>query len=111
MAAPRFAPYFTEWHEPWTFADAETTAARLNRSGFADVTTGLEHTPVVLADATAFREFVSTVICRPHLAHLPEPELREQFIDTLASAAAIDVPAFELDYWRLNIDATRPATS
>jgi len=35
--------------------------------------------------------------------------LRARFMDRLTEQAALDSPPFELDYWRLNIDARRPA--
>ena len=50
---------------------------------------------------------VTNVICRPYLAQLPEQPLRDRFIDELTEQAAATDPPFELDYWRLNIDATR----
>jgi hypothetical protein len=59
----------------------------------------------VQPDAATYREFVTNVVCRPHLA---PPPLREQFMDTITSQAAGDDPAFELDYWRLNMSARRP---
>ena len=73
-----------------------------------NVQTSLESTPFVAADATAFKEFATTVVCRHHLARLPDQGLRERFIDELTAKAATDDPPFELDYWRLNIDAKRP---
>jgi trans-aconitate 2-methyltransferase len=48
-------------------------------------------------------------VCRHHLARLPDPSLRDGFLDALTEQASADDPAFELDYWRLNIDAVRPA--
>lgn len=109
MREPRFAPYFTSWQEPWEFADADTTSRRLEAAGFADIRTGLVAAPVLQPDFDAFRTFITTVICRPHLAYLPEANLRDTFVQMLTEQAAQDTPPFELDYWRLNIEATRPA--
>ena len=50
----------------------------------------------------------NTAIFRPHLARLPDDRLKTAFVDALASQAAADPVPFELDYWRLDIDATRP---
>jgi trans-aconitate 2-methyltransferase len=108
MSEPLFASYFSRWAHPWEFADAETTAHRLDKAGFVDVTANLQQSPVLQPDASAYREFVEHVICRPHLAYLPDPALRAQFMDRLTEAAAADSPPFELDYWRLNFDARRP---
>jgi trans-aconitate 2-methyltransferase len=107
MEDRRFAPYFAGWEDPWEFADAATTAARLQRAGFIDVRTSIEPAPVVQPTAAAFLEFVSHVICRPHLARLPDAATREAFMDAVATQAAADRPAFELDYRRLNVEARK----
>ncbi len=108
MRDGRFAPYFAAWETPWEFADAPTTAARLLRAGFSDVRTSVDPAPIVQPTRAAFVEFVSHVICRPHLARLPDASSREAFMDAVATLAASGVPAFELDYWRLNIEGRKP---
>jgi len=110
MRAPTFAEHFHRWTDPWEFADAATTETRMRRAGFEQVRTSVERSPIVLSDAPSYREFIEHVICRPHLAHLPDSSLRDEFLDRLTELAAADSPAFELDYTRLNIDARRPAT-
>ena len=107
MADARFAPHFAHWSEPWEFADAETTAQRLTAAGFDEVHTTVERSPVVFPDAETYRTFITNVICRPHLAHLPDASSRDAFIDDLTEQAAADAPKFELDYWRLNLEARR----
>jgi trans-aconitate 2-methyltransferase len=106
---PEFAAYFRGWHGPWQFADAEMTAARLEAAGFVDVRTDVEAAPVVQPDAASYRDFVTNVICRPHLSRLPEQSLRDRFMNVITERASRDEPAFELDYWRLNMDARKPA--
>lgn len=64
--------------------------------------------PIVQPDAEAFAEFVTSVICRHHLAMLPDEWSRRRYVDRLTALAAADNPPFELDYWRLNISARRP---
>jgi trans-aconitate 2-methyltransferase len=108
MRAPAFAPYFQAWLEPWEFADAVTTHARLADAGFTDIVTRVTAAPVVQPDRAAFTEFVTHVIFRPHLARLPDDRVKAAFVDALASQAAADPVPFELDYWRLDFDATRP---
>lgn len=105
QATPRFAPYFEGWPGPWEFANAETTAARLQAAGFSDIETNLEYMPALMADADAFREFLTNVIFGSHLARLPSEELRQAYVDSLTVDAARDDPPFELDYWRLNMRA------
>ena len=109
MQEPRFAPYFTTWQDPWEFADTGTTNRRLEEAGFTEIRTSLLPAPIVQPDATAFQTFITTVICRPHLAHLPDSSLQEAFVQDLTKQASTDSPPFELDYWRLNIEARRPA--
>ena len=103
-----FAPYFADWTGIWEFATAETTAERLHRAGFIDVTTSLEPAVTTFDDERAYREFVTTVIYNPHLDRLPNDALRAQFIDEVAARAARQDPPFTLDYWRLNLEGRRP---
>jgi trans-aconitate 2-methyltransferase len=105
---PEFVECFESWREPWEFADAETTAQRLADAGFSPVHTSLESTPVAFPDADGFASFITNVICRPYLAYLPDVTRRERLIARITNQAAADDPPFELDYWRLNIDARRP---
>ena len=109
MRHARFAPYYHGWREPWNFADVETTEARLAAAGFVHIHVTLESAPVVQPDAPAYRDFVTNVVCRHHLAHLPDRWLREQFMDAITAQASADPTPFELDYWRLNLDARAPA--
>lgn len=108
MTTRPFVPYFRGWTPPWEFADAATTAVRLERAGFTDVRTSVEQAHVELPDARTFRAFVSVVVLRPHLSRIPTEELREQFVDDVTKLAAKEEPPFLLDYWRLNISATKP---
>ncbi|MGE0863493.1 MAG: methyltransferase domain-containing protein [Vicinamibacterales bacterium] len=108
MQAAPFAPYFRNWPGPWEYADAETTAARLQRAGFSAIDTSLEAAPTTLATEADYREFVTTVIYHPHLERLPEPALKQAFIDRVTDLSAREDPPLTLDYWRLNISARRP---
>jgi trans-aconitate 2-methyltransferase len=104
----QFSPYFANWSEPWEFAGAEMTAQRLGDAGFEDIHTSIEQSPVTFPDAETFRAFITNVICRPHLAYLPDTATKDAFIDRLTQLAANDNPPFQLDYWRLNLSACRP---
>lgn len=108
MASPRFAEHFRHWSGIWEFSSADTAAERLRRAGFVNVNTSLEPAPTTLADADAYREFVTTVIYNPHLAQLPEGPLRARFLDDVTMRAAQDDPPYTLDYWRLNLEGRRP---
>jgi trans-aconitate 2-methyltransferase len=108
MRDPAFAPHFATWSNPWEFADAATTARRLERAGFVEIETNVQASLVVQPDAPTYREFVEHVICRPHLQYLADAELRARFMNRLTEEAAADSPPFELDYWRLNLSARKP---
>jgi trans-aconitate 2-methyltransferase len=105
---PEFASHFQSWREPWEFADAETTARRLADAGFESIQTSVEWSPAHFSSAADFSTFITNVICRPYLAHVRDPSLRDQLISRLTTLAAADNPPFELDYWRLNIEAHKP---
>ena len=107
MARQPFAPYFSDWTDVWVFASADATSERLRRAGFRDARAWLEPAPTLFATEADYREFVTTVIYHPHLARLPEA-LRPRFVDEVAGLAAGEDPPFLLDYWRLNMEATRP---
>jgi len=108
MDSERLAQYFTGWTGPWEFASAGETADRLRAAGFEDVQTSVEPKPTPMSDATEYRDYLETVIFGSHLDRIPEPELRDWFLDTLTDQAAHDDPPFFLDYWRLNLAGQRP---
>jgi trans-aconitate methyltransferase len=102
IAAPWFAGF-----QPWSFASAEVTAARLRDAGFVEVATSVEPAPTSLSTRERYRAFVETVILREHLPRIPDPREREQLLDALTDEASHD--QFTLDYWRLNLSGRRPA--
>lgn len=97
------------WGGPWHFAGAQDTAARLGSAGFMHAAAELIHAPVVMDNAAAYREFLTTVVLGTHLARLPDESLRNAFIDDMVESARHDDPAWLLDYWRLNLQGQRPA--
>jgi trans-aconitate methyltransferase len=102
-----FARHFNGWSDPWLFADVPTTIIRLDRAGFRAIDVFMEETPTTLPDGGTFRDFLSTVCVREHVAQLPS-DLAGKFLDELTEQAEGDDPAFTLDYWRLNIVARKP---
>ena len=105
---PDFAQFFAGWSPTWQYQDDLTTANRMRRAGFAGVRTWLEEAPATLADAPEYKEFLATVTLHRHVARIPDPALRERFMDELARQAATDNPPFTLDYWRLNLSGRKP---
>jgi hypothetical protein len=110
MDAEPLRPYFEGWPGPWEFASEEVTQARLALAGFVDVETHLFDVPVVQTTYERCRDYLENVILGTHLDRIPpdRPELRAQFLDTLASQFTQDDPPCVFDYWRLNIRARRP---
>jgi trans-aconitate methyltransferase len=102
MESPRFAAFFADWKDPQNYQDAESTAARLRAAGFVDVETNIEPAPFSMPNAEVFSQFLATVTLRQHVARIPVPEKRQQFLAELAREASQD-PEFQLDYWRLNM--------
>jgi trans-aconitate methyltransferase len=104
---PRFAHYFEEWTEPAYYSDAESAARRMRAAGFIDVDASLEPAPTTFDSPVEFRDFISNVCVRHHVARLPPPE-QQAFLRELTVAAAADTPPLTLDYWRLNLTGRRP---
>ena len=109
MHVAPFLGHYGSWKDPWNFAGAEETLARLQRLGFEEPRTWLEVAPTTFPNAPTFRRFIQAVVLRVHLDHLPTEALREQYLDALVRQAEGDTPPLTLDYVRLNIDARRPA--
>ncbi len=106
IASAKYSRYFQNWTEPWEYASAEVTAARLRDAGFAGVETWLEPAGFVLPDADTFKQYLATVTLHRHIERISDPALRDDFLSDLAHAASQD-PEFTMDYWRLNINAKK----
>jgi trans-aconitate 2-methyltransferase len=98
------------WSNPWEFATPEATALRLTQTGFIDIETDLELAPTGFLNGSKYHEFVRSVVLRAHLDALPDAAPQDAFMSDITAMAARDDPAFTLDYWRLNLAATRPRT-
>jgi len=107
-ATPKFACFFSGFHEPWLFEDAAAVAGTLRRAGFTEVETSVEPAPTVLDSAAQYEEFVRNIILHRHLENIPSRDLQAEFVATLTEQAATDDPAFSLDYWRLNLRGRSP---
>jgi trans-aconitate methyltransferase len=106
MDRPRYREFLGEYQHPWVYSDADMAAERLQRAGFRQIETSIEPAPTRFDNAEAYSEFVRKVILHRHLQRLPE-ELRGEFMAEIVELAARDHPAFELDYWRLNLSARK----
>jgi trans-aconitate 2-methyltransferase len=102
-SSSKFSPYLGDFQEPWFFSDAETAAVMLKKAGFEEVETSVEPAHTFLETASRFSEFIRSLILHRHLERIPTADLRDGFVEELTRLAAEDEPAYELDYWRLNL--------
>jgi trans-aconitate 2-methyltransferase len=100
-AEPPFDEHLRGFTGPWTFQSPEATAARLERSGFADARCWLDERLAVPEEPYAYLE---SVCLGHHLPALPS-ELRHRFVAAVADRCG---DPLEIDYVRLNIEARRP---
>ena len=110
LASEKYREQAAGWANPWEFATPEETALRLSESGFVDIETSLEPAPTSFPNSSRYHEFVESVVLRAHLDALPDAATRDAFMADITAMAAMDDPPFTLDYWRLNLAASRPRT-
>lgn len=108
LAEDAIAPYFQGVREPWFYATAEETAARMKHAGFVDVETSLRPAPTPFESPDAYRLFIDRVILGQRLAPLTDSALRESVVSRLVESAGRDEPPFVLDYERLDMAGGRP---
>ena len=87
---------------PWQFADTEQTAARLEAAEFEVLDVRLRPDPFRCPDAEVLEAYLATVVLGSHLDRLPAAE-HERFVREVRQA----LPAPQVDYVRLEIDAVR----
>jgi trans-aconitate 2-methyltransferase len=108
MASEPYRGYFGDWTGPWEFAAPELTARRLTDAGFVDVETSMFEAPVQLASREDTYDYFEKVILGSHLERIPDATLRARFLGVMTDLSAGDDPAFQQDYWRVNLRARRP---
>jgi trans-aconitate 2-methyltransferase len=110
MEEERFLEYFVGWEDDKYYADARTTARRLEAAGFEEVETWLHDEVAAFDSVDELARFLGTVVLGGHLEKLPQED-RGAFAAAVAEkVVAVDgTPA--LDYVRLNIMARRSALS
>jgi len=109
-AMPKYAVFLSRYRDPWVFSRADTAAARLRGAGFVDIKTWIEAAPTRFEHQERYLEFIGNVVLHRRLERLPSAADRQSFLQELGALAAQDKPPFELDYWRLNLDARKPTT-
>ena len=88
--------------DPWQFADTQQTAERLEAAEFEVLDVRLRPDTFQCPDPDVLEEYLATVVLGSHLDRLPEDE-HESFVREVRQA----LPAPEVDYVRLEIDAVR----
>ena len=110
MEEERFRDYFEGWQDDKYYADAKTTAGRLEAAGFEEIETWLHDEVAAFGSKDELARFLATVVLGGHLERLPEEERGAFAAAVAAKIVAVDGrPA--LDYVRLNIMARRSALS
>jgi len=110
MEEERFLDYFVGWKDDKYYADARTTARRLEAAGFEEVETWLHDEVAAFDSVDELARFLGTVVLGGHLERLSEEERGPFAAAVAAKITAVDgTPA--LDYVRLNIMARRSALS
>ncbi len=108
MEEERFLDYFVGWEDDKYYADARTTARRLEAAGFEEIETWLHGEVAAFDSVNELARFLGTVVLGGHLETLPEEERGPFAAGVAEKVAAVDgKPA--LDYVRLNIMARRSA--
>jgi trans-aconitate 2-methyltransferase len=105
MGEGRFPEFFTGLEDPWNFAAAKTTKARLEAAGFDEVNTWLREEPTEFDSMDELARFPKTVVLGHHLERLQESE-SEHFASMVAARLA-QRGELVVDYVRLNILAKR----
>jgi SAM-dependent methyltransferase len=106
-----FSTWLGNFPEPWFFSDAQSAASRLTAAGFENVETGLERADFTPESGDEFERYMRTFVLHRQLEMLPTEEIRSAFLRKLREASAADNPPWTLDYWRLNLRASKPAIS
>jgi len=110
MEEERFLDYFVGWKDDKYYADARTTARRLEAAGFEEVETWLHDEVAAFDSVDELARFLGTVVLGGHLERLSEEERGPFAAAVAAKITAVDgTPA--LDYVRLNIMVRRSALS
>ncbi|HEX2740369.1 MAG TPA: methyltransferase domain-containing protein, partial [Rubrobacter sp.] len=103
-----FMEYFVGWDDDKNYADAETTARRLEAAGFDDVETWLHDETAAFDSVDELARFLGTVVLGGHLERLPAAE-RGPFAAAVAEKIVAVDGSPALDYVRLNIMARKSA--
>jgi trans-aconitate 2-methyltransferase len=93
-----FAPYFKGFADPWNYAGAEETEARLRATGFTEVRCWLQPCTISPPEPA---EFLRTVCLGHQVDRLPL-ELRDPFVEAVLAA---EPAPLTMEYVRLNIEA------
>ena len=108
MEEERFLDYFVGWEDDKYYADARTTARRLEAAGFEEIETWLHGEVAAFDSVDELARFLGTVVLGGHLEKLPEEE-RSPFAARVAEKVAGVGGRHALDYVRLNMMARRSA--
>lgn len=108
MEEGRFRGYFEGWEDDKNYADARTTAGRLEAAGFEEVEAWLHDETAGFESVDELTRFLGAVVLGGHLERLPEEE-RGPFVAAVAAKVVAAEGSPALGYVRLNMTARRAA--
>lgn len=85
------------------FTTPAQAASELHAAGFSEVSAWLVPEPTAFSSTEALETFLASVVLRHQLAALADEESRARFLRQVVAR----LPRCEIDYVRLNLDATR----
>jgi hypothetical protein len=103
-----FKPFFADWKESWYFAKPEDTLQLLQDIGFRNVQVFLMEDSAKFANSNSYALFAKTVVMKPYLGKLPDPQ-KDQFLKLLLHEIEANhrTMRWVMDYVRLNIRAKK----
>ena len=115
----QFKRHFTDWKQPWYFANSDDTYNLLQETGYVNAKVFSSSDRVILPNRQVYYKFVKTVIIKSYLEHLSQDnedpdidKLKTLFLDMLLnevekSGNTSSSASWFLDFVRLNIIAQK----
>ena len=114
----QFKAYFTDWKQPWYFANPDDTNKLLKEVGYVNATVHSNIDCVILPNRRIYSKFVKTVVMKSYLERLSQDNdedgdklktlFLELFLDEVEKCSDKSKTRWFLDFVRLNIVAHRP---
>jgi trans-aconitate 2-methyltransferase len=110
MQSEQFKEQYANWKQSWYFPKPDEAERLLQKVGFKEIQVDLSSQIISFSDLHSFATFVRTVIMKPFLGYLPDPNRKEQFIDAFCNAFEGHGWPWSLEFMRLTISARKILT-